>query len=75
MGFIKRDMENDLVESKTAKCVASLSLSTMSSKVYMLQTGHMMCLLRSAGSKQTHRLPLGFFTMTNEFNHPGVSIG
>ena len=62
------------MESKTAKCVASLSLSTMSSNVYMLQTGHMMCLLRSVGFKQTGRLPLGFFTMMNEFNHFGVSI-
>ena len=46
----------------------------MSSKVHMLQTDLMMCLLRSVGSKQTCRLPLGFFTMTNEFNYSGVSM-
>ena len=44
----------------------------ISSKVYMLQTDLMMCLLRSVGSKQTRKLPLGFFTMMNEFNHSGV---
>ena len=34
----------------------------------------MMCLLRSVGSKQTCKLPLGFLTITKEFNHSGVFI-
>ena len=64
----------DFVESNTAKLVAHLSLSTMSSKVYILHTGHMMCLLRSVGPKQTCKLPLGFLTIIKEFNHSRVFI-
>ena len=40
----------------------------------MLQTGVIICLFKSVGSKRTLRLPFGFFTMTKLFNYSDVDI-
>ena len=65
-------MKNPLVVSKTAKNKDPHSLLMISSSVYELHTGQTMCLLRSVGSKQIQSEPLGFLTVTKEFNHSGA---
>ena len=46
----------------------------ISSNVLILHTGRMILLFKSVGSRQTHRLPLGCFTITKLFSHSGVGI-
>ena len=38
-----------------------------------LQTGLIVSLFKSVRSRQTLKAPLGFFTITNEFNHSGLT--
>ena len=46
----------------------------ISSNVCILQTGWMILLFKSVGSRHTLRFPLGFFTITKLLGHSGVGI-